>query len=260
MRQDGVLWIAAGLLVLMTTPVRAAEEAGVEWDIVGGVGLGVTELKFTEKLDADPSFNTYQFFGSIGYDKAYATLNYADTLSDENVSEEDEIGEASRKDIDLTFGYRLTDHWTVFAGYKDGETELDLRVRDTDIVQNEYYREDGWYAGVSRAFRLGRAGTINLSAAYIKFDSDLRFTEGVEDDEEEEEDEPTEFDDLEGKYSGDSDGYSVGVSWVIPVGQKAAVRAQYKINDYDLEVRADGQKFTPDQRLSYFDLTLLYAF
>lgn len=256
--------LTAALVAMGSVHAESEDSKARDLSFVAGIGFGVTQLKFTEKLDADPSFNAYQLFGSVGYDRWYASLNFADSVGDENVSEEDELGEASRRDIDLTFGYRITDHWTAFVGYKDGETELNLTVRDTDIVQNEYYREEGWFAGISRAFRLGRAGTINLSAAYIRFDTDLRFTEGFdgeeEDDDEEELEEPLEFDDLEGRSSGDSDGYSIGVSWVIPIAQKAAVRAQYKINNYDLEVRAQGQRFTPSQRLNYFDLTLLYAF
>jgi hypothetical protein len=204
----------------------------------------------------------WQVFGSALYRDLYASVSYADTISDENVSEEDETGDVSRKDFDLTLGYRISDSWTGFVGYKDGETSLDLRVRDTDVSQDEYYREDGFFAGLTYSHPIRNAGTLNFTAAYILFDSDLKFTEGFEDDEEEEdeEDEELEFDDLEGKYSGDATGYSIGVSWVIPVGTNFAFRAQYKLNQYDLEVKAEGKRFEPEQRLVYFDVGLVYLF
>lgn len=260
--------ICSVLLVLFMTLSRPAAAEGNKTNFVGGAGFGVTELSFDEKLDADTSFNVYQLFGSVARGNAYASITWADTLSDAEISEEDETGEASRQDLDLTLGYRLTDAWTVFAGYKDGRTDLNLRVRDSDIRQNERYAEDGVFAGVSYTLNLEKlAGTINFSLAYVRLDTDLKFTRGLEGDEEdeeeeeeEEEDEPLEFDDLEGRSSGDADGFSAGVSWVIPVGRSLAVRAGYKINQYNLDVKSQGMRFKPDQRLSYFDVGLLYAF
>lgn len=225
-----------------------------------GAGLGSTRLAFDEKLDADVSFPTYQLFGSIGYGRAYASLTWADSLADENVSEEDEIGEASRQDLDLTIGYRMSEAWTLFLGYKDGETELDLRVRDTRLRQHEYYREDGLYGGVTYSVDLRRAGTLNFSLAYVRFDSDLKFTEGADEDDDDDAAEALEFDDLEGRASGTSDGFSAGISWVMPLAEDLAFRLQYKVNEYHLDVSSGGLTFEPDQRLSYFDAALMYAF
>ncbi len=250
---------AAGAALALLCPLAGADETDGGVDLVAGVALGVTQLDFDAKLDADATFNTYTLFGSAGLGKAYASVSYADTLREQNISEEDEVGEAGRTDIDVTVGYRVSDAWTVFLGYKDGETDIDFRVRDTRIVQDESYREDGFYGGATYTWALGRAGALNFTLAYIYFDSDLRFTQGVDDDDDDE-DEPVEFDDLEGTYSGDARGFSAGVNWVIPLSRSLAFRSQYKINQYDLEVTADGLDFDPKQRLSYFDVGLLYAF
>ena len=260
-----------GLVVLFLSCAPASswaedKPAQSPWTYVAGASLGFTRLAFDDKLDADTTFNTYALFGSIAYDKAYVSLSFADSFGDETISEEDEIGEASRRDIDLTVGYRVTPHWSLFAGYKDGETALDLQFRDTDIVQNEYYREDGLFAGASYTFDLQQAGSLSLSLAYIRFDADLRFTEGLEEEEEEEgggeeeEEEPAEFDDLEGDFSGNTDGFSAGAAWVMPFGDHLAVRAQLRYNQYNLEVDAEGLSFEPDQQLLFFDLGLLYVF
>lgn len=233
-----------------------------EVDVVVGLSLGSTTMEFEEKLDANVGFPSYAVFGSASIGNAFATVTWSDSVGSENISEEDELGDANRSDLDLTLGYRLNENWAVFAGYKDGETDIRFRVRDTDIVQDEFYREDGFYLGGSYSWRFQRAGTLSFSAAYIRFDSDLRFTEGFEEEgeEEEEEDEALEFDDLEGTFSGDADGYSVGVTWVMPLSEKLAFRTLFKINSYELEVESEGLRFQPDQEFRYFQIGLLYAF
>lgn len=245
----------------MTGTVGAAERSGPSF--VAGAGLGSTELRFDEKLDADTGFTSYTLFGSAALGKFYATLLYGDSIESENVSEEDELGEASRTDLDLTIGYRIGRGWTLFGGYKRGETAIDFRVRDTDIEQRERYREDGFYVGASYAWRFERAGSLSLTLAYIAFETDLRFTAGFDEEDEEDgedEEEALEFDDLEGTFSGDSDGYSAGIGWVMPLGSRLAFRTQLKVNAFDLEVVHEGRTFRPDQRLTYFDVGLLYAF
>ena len=249
---------ALAAAALVASHETTADEGGV--DFVVGLSAASTKLSFDEKLDSDTSFPSYAVFGSMSAGKAYAAVSYFDSIGSENISEEDELGDANRSDLDLTVGYRFTDSWTGFIGYKDGETDIEFRVRDSDIVQNEYYREDGFYAGASYSLRFKNAGALNFTAAYIRFDSDLRFTEGVEGDDDEGEEEAPEFDDLEGTFSGDADGFSLGVSWVMPLTQHVAFRTLYKINDYQLEVDAEGMRFEPDQRLSYFEIGLLYAF
>lgn len=256
----GLKGAVAAAAWMLLCPLAMAAESESRVSLVGGLALGVTQLEFDDKLDAEPSFTTYTLFGSASLGKPYASVSYADTLGKQNVSEEDELGKATRRDLDLTVGYRVTDTWTLFLGYKDGETDIDFRIRDTDLVQAEYYREDGFYGGATYTWALGRAGSLNFTVAYTRYDSKLRFTAGVDEDDDDDEDEPLEFDDLEGRHSGDADGFSAGVSWVIPIGRSLAFRTQYRINHYDLEVTAEGQRFNPKQRLSFFDVGLLYAF
>ncbi len=253
--------LIVSLCVLFSTQL-SAEEQPVRF--VGGIAWGVTELTFDEKLDADVSFNTLSALGALSRGKFYSSLALSSSLATENVSEEDEIGVAERWDADLTLGYRPTARWSVFGGYRAGSTDIDFSVRDTDIRQSEFYRENGLFAGASYTHSMGRSGSISLTAALSRYDTQLKFTAGVDDEEEEEdgegESEALEFDDLEGRSSGTSNGVSVGVSWLIPLENSFALNAQYKINLYDLEVSIDDQLFKPSQRLVYFTLGLLYAF
>lgn len=228
-------------------------------DFIVGLSLGNTTLEFEEKLDANTGFPSYAVFGSASINNAFATITWSDSVGSENISEEDELGDANRRDLDVTLGYRFNQSWAAFVGYKDGKTDIEFRVRDTDIVQNEFYREEGFYAGGNYSWRFDRAGTLSLSAAYIRFDSDLRFTEGFEEEGDDEEEE-LEFDDLEGSFSGDADGYSVGITWVMPLTEHFAFRTLFRINRYDLEVDSEGFLFNPEQELRYFQIGALYAF
>ena len=252
-------WLRQARRVLVLLVLAMPAGAQNEIDFVVGLSLGNTTLEFEEKLDANTAFPSYAVFASAAKGNAFATLTWSDSVGSENISEEDELGDANRNDLDVTLGYRLNDNWAAFVGYKDGETDIEFRVRDSDIVQNEFYREQGFYVGGSYSWRFQRAGSLSLTAAYIRFDSDLKFTEGAEE-EEDEEDEPTEFDDLEGTFSGDADGYSVGVTWVMPLTERLAFRTLYKINHYELDVESDGLLFEPDQELRYFQIGVLYAF
>lgn len=231
---------------------------------VGGLAWGYTELTFNEKLDADTAFNTLTATGGLSRGKVYSSLALSTSVSSENISEEDELGSATRTDIDLNFGYRANKNWALFAGYRAGSTDIDFTIRDSDIEQEEFYREDGFFAGVSYMLPMGRPGNLSFTFAYTHYDTDLKFTAGFEEEdeaeEEEEAEEALEFDDLEGRYRGTSDGYSAGISWVVPLGRSLAMRAQYKVNIYDLDVNVDGERFQPAQRLVYFNLGLLYAF
>lgn len=250
------------LCVLLSASVMA-DQSPVRF--VGGVAWGVTELTFDEKLDADVAFNTITALGALSRGKFYSTFALSSSLVTENISEEDEIGTAARWDADLNFGFRPNARWSFFGGYRAGSTDIDFTVRDTDIQQSEFYREHGVFAGASFTHSMGRSGNISFTAAVSRYDTDLKFTAGQDDDDEEdtedtEAEEAEEFDDLEGRNKGDGNGLSVGVSWVIPLQKSLALNAQYKINLYDLEVTFEDQVFKPSQRLVYFTLGLLYAF
>ncbi|MEM7257796.1 MAG: hypothetical protein AAF404_10445, partial [Pseudomonadota bacterium] len=239
------------IMVWLLLPVQAlAEQPPVR--VVGGVAWGVTELTFDEKLDADVSFNTLTALGALSRGKFYSSLAVSSALATENISEEDEIGTAARWDIDLNFGYRANSKWSVFGGYRAGSSDIDFTVRDTDIRQSEFYREHGLFAGASYTHSFGRSGRLSMTAAISRYNTDLKFTAGQDEDNEDqgeegeaEEDEAEEFDDLEGRNQGDGNGLSLGVSWVIPLEKSLALNAQYKINLYDLEVAVEDQVFKP---------------
>ena len=154
-------------LAVFTTHVTADAEEGRKINWVVGASWGLTTLGFDEKLDADTTFDMYHLSVASSIGRAYAGINYSDSIRSENISEEDELGSATRRDVDFTVGYRITDNWAAFIGYKDGRTDIDFTVRDSDVAQDERYAEKGFYIGGSYSHQFSSAGTLSFTAAYI---------------------------------------------------------------------------------------------
>ncbi len=251
---------------IVVAPAVLADGAGfdastIQW--AGGVSAGYTRLDFPQKLDSEPTFASAIVFGAASYDRFYATLSYADSLADEKISEEEDIGDASRQDIDLSLGYRLTDNWSLFVGYKDSETDVDFVSREGGFKRDESYQQDGFFLGASYSIDFASAGTLSLNVAYAELDSDNRFAADIEDEDEEGEDSEEgrpEFDDLSGSVSGDVDGLSYGISWQMPLGEEMAFSANFKVNDYEETVRVGGVGYSVDQTITFFNIGLVKIF
>ena len=118
-----------------------------------------------------------RFFGDIYYQ---STLNET-AYSDEQVTRPDNSKayygsvDAQHSDWALSLGYRFTDQWSVFAGYKSGNTDWDQLVRidrpdpDSRTIQNGSFAvkfdQDGPFVGTSYSFLIG-PGVLTLKAAY----------------------------------------------------------------------------------------------
>jgi hypothetical protein len=225
-------------------------------DYIGGVAVGYTGLQFDAKLDSEPLFPALILTGSASLQDFYLTLSYADTLGNTTISEEEDVGEASRTDLDLTLGYRFNEQWNVYLGYKDSETDIDFRERDTTEVRPEFYKSDGFFVGATYLINLNSAGNLSFNFGYVDLTTDNNFIGDADDEEEPVE----EFDDLTGRQKGEADGWSYGLNWLIPVNDSLLFNTTYKINKYDESIRFDGQTYKADQTLSFFNVGILYLF
>ena len=192
-------------------------------------------------------------------------VNLADSLSEADVSEEEDVGNASRYDRDISLGYQLTPAWGIFAGYKTGKTTIDYVTREdlneggTVSVREESYKQEGPFVGVSYSKKFSRAGRLTLSLAYADLDATNKFTRDVEGDDEEEE-EP-EFDDLTGNVKGSSTGLSYGIRWSIPVSGNLLYFASFKVNDYQQDLKVDGRTFDDiDESISYLTTGIVFVY
>ena len=212
----------SSVLIVCLCPLSSAlAEKPVKLNLLGGLSLGYTNYQFPAKLDHDLTFPMYQLNGAIVYDKFYVALNLADTISEADVSEEEDVGEATRYDYDLNLGYQITPAWGAFVGYKKGATEIDFLSRDLEDAgisnyRNESYAQQGPFAGVTYTHKFERAGRLSLSVAYADLDATNTFSSDVEGDDDDDLDE-LEFDDLSDTVKGKTQGFSYGIRWSIPV-------------------------------------------
>ena len=211
---------------------------------VAGASLGFNSFEFAEKLDVPITHVMAEVSINAIYRDFIFTLSAAQAIDKADVSEEDETGKADRRDYDLLLGYQLTPDWTLFGGYKNGETSIVFIDRETEIRETDRYKQDGPYLGVSYGYRLQRSGKLGFSIAYAALDSSNIFNAGARDSG----DEDVEFDDLDGRQTGTTEGFSFVASWSMPLSPEIIYQTRLRYNDYrqNISGRFDGEPFDFD--------------
>ena len=179
------------------------------------------------------------------------------------MSEEEERGKASRSDIDITIGRQVVDNWSLFAGYKRGDTDITFINREAEddggiesIEEN--YEFSGPYVGLSHSWRFEKAGSLSLTVAYAFLSADNVFAANVD---ELDEGDELEFDDISGSNEGDLEGLSYALSWTMPLSGQLLFQTKFKINDYKMDITFDDQQFEGvDQKFSSLQVGLAYVF
>jgi len=262
--------------LLLTSHFATARRSFDNIRVVTGLSLGYSDFSFPEKLDHNISFPSANIPIALTMGDWQLALNASSTLTDADIAEEEDVGKASRKDLDLTLGYRVTKNWSLFAGFKYGKTEMAFTPRDFDEevdeeeedeseapdtveLTDESYLQKGPFIGASYSWKFEKAGSLSVSVAYASLDATNNFSANT--DEEEEEEELTEFDDLTGKVKGDTKGFSYGLSWTMPLSSNLLFQTRFKINDYQQDIVVDGERFEDiDETFTTLHVGLAYVF
>jgi hypothetical protein len=257
-------WLALAACLSPMSSALAAKP--VDLHFVGGMSLGYSDFDFPAKLDHKLTFPVYQINGAVAYKKFYAVVNLADSISDADVSEEEDVGNASRYDRDISLGYQMTPNWGAFVGYKSGKTTIDYYTRGaldaggSVSAREESYEQKGPFVGVSYSHKFDRAGKLSLSLAYADLDATNQFVQDVEINNDDNAGNP-EFDDLTGTVKGKSRGFSYGIRWSIPVSGNLLYYASYKINDYQQDLTVDGTTYDNiDQTITYLTTGIVFVY
>ncbi|MBV1881508.1 MAG: hypothetical protein KUG82_07735 [Pseudomonadales bacterium] len=226
--------------------------------VVAKADVGISTLDFPAKLDQKLIYTVLTPGMTLTLGRVFLTAKYGFSLSDADVSEEDEVGSANREDIDVSIGYRVTDQIALFGGFHRGETEIDFEPRDFEDDADSFtftdrYKESGLHLGGSYAWRLGNAGVISATVAYAIFDSDNQFSQAADD---EEEGEAPEFDDESGHIKGDSSGFSYGLRWSVALSDKLYYSADWKTNNFKQEVQVETREHEVDETIVHFTMGL----
>lgn len=235
------VFVSILLLLFFASPrIFAAEDI----IYVASGSAGFSSFYFPEKLDT-PITNIMAKVAVIGLYKDFIfTLSTAQAIGKAEVSEEDETGQADRSDYDFLLGYHLSPNWTLFGGYKKGETSIDFINRVTAEKNTDIYKQKGPYLGASYSYRLQRSGKLAFSAAYAYLDSDNVFHASTRDPG----DTDVEFDDLDGNYKGQTQGFSFVASLNLPLTPKLIYQTKLRYNDYQQTINGtfEGQSFAFD--------------
>ncbi len=257
--------IKIGLITsLLISNFAQAEDFLDDARLVTGLSAGYSNFSFPEKLDHDISFPSISIPIAITSKGWQISANLQTTLQDADISEEEDLGSASRDDLDFTLGYQLNRNWTIFAGYKYGKTEMRFNPRDSEEdeeveVTNDSYRQQGPFLGASYSWRFVKAGSLSISLAYADLNSENIFTANT--DEEEEDEEIEEFDDLTGRVEGKTTGLSYAVNWTMPVSDNLLFQTRFKVNDYQQDIAFEGQSFDDiDVDFTSLHVGLAYVF
>lgn len=206
-----------------------------------GIEVGLGTFSFDQKIDTEIVYPVANLTAGVAYDRYNAVLNYSGSISDADVSEEGEIGTASRQDFDLTFAYQISKVFSTFAGYKRGKTELSVTDRASAMSLGEqYFKQTGPFIGFNMNWAIVDAGKLALSIAYADLDADNKFasdSDGVE------AGESIEFDDIDSTTKGSSQGFSYSLTWTMPIKGNFIFRTKLKVNSYDQDIQFQGNSF-----------------
>jgi hypothetical protein len=245
--------------------------------IIAGVSLGYSDFSFPEKLDHNIGFPSINVPVAVTLDQWQLSANWQTSISDADISEEEDIGKASRDDLDITLGYRISNSWTVFSGYKYGNTDVEFTPRDfgdfevsdgedeaSEIeeplaISQESYKQEGPFVGVSYSWQFEKAGNLSLTLAYAKLNAINDFSSNTDDDEEDPEE--VEFDDITGQVKGDTHGFSYSLGWTMPVSSNLVFQTRFKVNDYKQDIVFNKLRFDDvDERFTSLHVGVAYVF
>lgn len=185
-----------------------------------------------------------QFFGDLYYQ---STLN--DVASSETEQQSPDFNtrfgdvNAQHSDWAISLGYMITDQWSVFAGYKSGNTEWDqVRQRnflppESGLAQsskiNGQFDQNGPFVGTSYSFLIG-PGALTFKAAYAYLDGNYEDSLLVG--------YPSPPQSIGYKLDGNSNAYSIGISWTQPLANNMGLSLGANYQRYKFEMSGGGSE------------------
>ena len=203
--------------------------------LIGGVGGTVAYGQFFGDL-------YYQSTANIdAYSGQQQTFDNNGFIFDQNLSDVN----AQHADWAISLGYRVTEQWSVFAGYKYGKTEWDQTFQqnvpppDSSLIANGSlngeFKQDGPFIGTSYSFLIG-PGALTFKAAYAYLDGTYTW------------DSPEVLyppfsgsadsigDTLQWKLDGNSNAYALGISWTQSLANNLGISIGANYHNYRFDM------------------------
>ena len=222
-------------LMLVVAGLTGARAADSDMTVVGGLDYGFKRLRLDTGANGNvfnSSFTTINPTLALGYKSFYSILSYERSISSDARTTDSLIPPGptatsttttySRRDETATLGYRVTPWFNVFAGYTNGVNEFTQTSAVVVLIVTDItYSEKGPFAGVSFNTAIGNKGSLGLSVAYAKLDSELKSV--------------THPNLQSSSVTGDNKGLSYGLTWSGTLTGSLGYRLGIKETQYDME-------------------------
>jgi hypothetical protein len=217
-------------LALIAVGLGGASAAEGDVTVVGGLDFGFKKLHLDNGTNGNvfnPSFTTINPTVALGYKSFYSVLSYDRSIGSD--AQTGEIGTTtatvttySRRDSSATLGYRLNGSFNVFLGYTDGVNEFRQSTAALVLVVTDVkYSEKGPFAGASYTAAFRDKGTLGLSIAYAKLDSEFKTVRHP--------------DSVTSDVTGDNKGLSYGLTWSGTMTGSLGYRLGVKETRYEMK-------------------------
>lgn len=196
----------------------------IHTDLVSGA-----ELQFSGPI--------YGIGATVASGNFFSDLYYQSTPNDNaysgyvNENIDSIIGSVNAKHYDwaISVGYMITEQWSIFAGYKSGVTNWDQTIARSDGNEawNGEFKQDGPFLGVSYSLQI-EPGILSFRAAYAYLDGKFeRNISGIRQD--------------ELKLDGNSNAYSLGLSWTQSLTDNLGLSIGANYQNYDFNLSGGRQ-------------------
>lgn len=215
-----------------TQPAKRTTQYDVDFKSLDLNILGTWE-DFYLALDINNSFETQDGSFSASY-------------TDINTNSKGEAGFSfDRNDYSLTLGWVMTDHFSLFTGYKNGRTRTSRPGKTIDATNTIYpadittdFVETGPFVGASFTQPMGHGILVITTAyAYMSGNFDAEGDELIADINTP----PNDFAATEKafSYNGHTNGFNFNVSWNIPVSEHTSYYFGAKYQQYEFSADTD---------------------
>lgn len=202
--------------------------SGKELTIVPSVGYGISSLTFTRSTgETDASrFSVIDLGMTAAYDRFYVKLSSELPMGEEYTYGPTLVRQLKREDFGVSVGYYATENLSLFGGYSYGKTSIISFDGGGGLPPYPVYtqhRDEGMFIGSNYSFFVGKTGTLGLNFAYASMDGRMIVQDtnpGV----------------LPTTETGNTSGFSLGVTWSDTYKKKLNYYVAYKQKNYNTDL------------------------
>ncbi len=215
-------WIVVFCIGFIGSVNLALAAESTKLTFIPKVGVYNKSTQFIEArntFELNINIKTAEFALATLYGNFYGLLSYDTSINAASEVDEGRQLTANREDYVINFGYKLPYGFDIFAGYKDGQSNVTSRILGSSDVKEFVFRDNGPFVGISFTQSLNKYGNLSLSTAYASMRGRVKRGGSI----------PGGSLDI----TGDTTGLGLSLIWSIPVTDNQIFSAGFKTHRYD---------------------------